>query len=129
MSDHTDRIEALVERVRERCESFDPPEDPPDEEAAIEQLREGAGEAVAIYIEARTGDFEQIDPEEFERLEEALNDSLALYAACYGADVAPDVSIREAAELVVESHSIREAAVLLTGVPEREAGESWSGRE
>ncbi|MFT4885411.1 MAG: hypothetical protein ACI8U4_002936, partial [Natronomonas sp.] len=32
----------------------------------------------------------------------------------------------EVAELVVETHSIREAALLLTRVPERDQRDSWS---
>lgn len=125
MSAYSGRIEALAERVRDQRESFDPPKDPPDEDVAIEYLRDGAGEATSIYIEARTGGFEQIDPDAFEQLEIALNESLNLYAACYGVEIDADASIREAAELVLQTHSIRETAMLLTGVPERESSEAW----
>lgn len=129
MGAYSDRIETLSDRVRAQRESFDPPKDIPDEDAAVEYLREGAGEATAIYIEARTGEFEHIDPVAFDRLETALNESLNLYAACYGVDIDADASIREAAELVLQTHSILETAVLLTGVPDRDTDEAWIGRK
>ncbi|MFC7057100.1 hypothetical protein [Halovenus salina] len=48
-----------------------------------------------------------------------MNDWLALYTACYGVDTEPDVTLRVAAELLVDTHNIRDVAQILTGVPER----------
>jgi hypothetical protein len=112
------RIFELAERARERRESIDP--DPPDDERATEIAREGVGPTVSLYCEARTGgtmvDFE---PTAFEALETALTDWLACYAACYGADVERDATIREAAELLIDTHDAVDVAAVLTGVPDR----------
>ena len=126
MTDVSERIADLSERARRDRERFEPPEDPPDEAAALEYLTEGAGEAVACYVDARTGELVRFDDAEFAALERAFNDWLDLYAACYGVDLEASFTVREAAELLVDTHSIRETALLLTGVPERDAGEAWS---
>lgn len=120
MSEYGDRIDAVVARVRRDSESFQAPTDPPDEAAAVEYLRRGAGEAVAIYIDARTGEQVRFGTEEFDDLEWALNRSLELYAACYGVDATFDTNPREAAELLVDTHNIHETAQVLTHVPPRE---------
>jgi hypothetical protein len=120
MSEYGDRIDALLDRVREDRAGFEPPPDPPDESAALEYLRRGAGEAVAVYVDARTGDPHRFDAEAFDRLQRALNESLSLYAACYGVDAAFDRNVREAAELLVDTHNIHETAQALTHVPSRE---------
>jgi hypothetical protein len=127
MSEYGERIEDLVARVRADREAFEPPSEPPDEGAAVDHLRCGAGEAVAVYVDARTGELYRFDPEEFDRLEWALNESLSLYAACYGVDAEFDRNLREAAELLVDTHSIHETAQALTHVPPRE--EFSVGRE
>lgn len=119
MSEYGDRISALSDRVEADREAFEPPPDPPDERAAIEYLRRGAGEAIAVYVDARTGERTRFDRDEFERLERALNESLSLYAACYGVDAAFDSTLREAAEALVDTHDIHETAHLLTRVPPR----------
>jgi hypothetical protein len=126
MSGVSDRIETLAERARRDREAFEPPPDPPDEAAAMSYLTEGVGDVVALYIEARTGEKVRFDDAEFVLLERALNDWFELYAACYGVDLDAAFTVREVAELVVETHSIREAALLLTRVPERDQRESWS---
>lgn len=120
MSEYGDRIEAVAARVRSDREAFEPPADPPDEEAALEYLRRGAGEAVAIYVDARTGERVRFEPAEFDELQWALNRSLELYAACYGVDAEFDTNPREAAELLVDTHNIHETAQGLTHVPPRE---------
>ncbi|QLD84332.1 hypothetical protein HWV23_00950 [Natronomonas halophila] len=125
MSGVSDRIETLAERARRDRETFEPPPDPPDEEAAMRYLTEGVGDVVALYIEARTGERVRFDDAEFVLLERALNDWFELYAACYGSDLDAAFTVREVAELVVETHSIREAALLLTRIPERDQRESW----
>ncbi|MFC7080182.1 hypothetical protein [Halorussus caseinilyticus] len=128
MSDYHDRIEALADRAREDRRGFDPPEDPPDEERAVKFLREGVGEVVAVYVEARTGEYAPLDRAEMDGLERATNDWLALYARCHGREIAPDFTVREVAEAVVETRDVVTTAQLLTGVPDRESGVAWRPR-
>ncbi|NEU56831.1 hypothetical protein [Halorussus sp. MSC15.2] len=119
MSDYRDRIDALAERARGDRRAFDPPADPPDEERALRYLRDGVGDAVSVYVEARTGEFAPLDVEEMDRLERAANDWLELYARCYGRNIDAEFTVREVAELVVDTYDIADTARLLTGVPER----------
>jgi hypothetical protein len=120
--DYAARIDDLVARAAADRAAFDPPADPPDEDAAMRYLREGVGPAVWVYVEGRTGDaWERFDPKAFARLEDALNDWLELYAACYGRDVTADVTLREAAELLLDTRNVRDTAQLLTHVPARHA--------
>lgn len=113
-----DRIRALSRRAEQVSESLDP--DPPDDERAMEILREGFGPTVALYCEARTGEsWVRFSDAEFERLERVMNDWLDCYGACYGVALDGTYSIRAAAELLVDTHNIRDVAELLTGVPER----------
>jgi hypothetical protein len=122
VSDYRDRIEVLAERAREDRRGFDPPDDPPDEERAVEFLRDGVGEVVAIYVEARTGEFAPLDRPEMSGMEQAINDWLALYARCHGRQVDPDCTVREVAETVLmDTHDLADAAAVLTGVPRRDA--------
>ena len=116
----SERIETLSARADRDREGFEPPRNPPDEERALEYLIDGAGDAVALYIEARTGEFVRFTDEEFALLERAFNDWLELYAACYGADIEAAFTLRAAAELLIETHNIRDTAQLLTHVPERD---------
>lgn len=120
MTDVSERITELAARAEHDREEFEPPSDLPDEEQALAYLVDGAGEAIALYIEARTGEKFRFDDAEFTLLERAFNDWLGLYAACYGVDLEASFTVREAAELVVETHSIRETARLLTHVPNRD---------
>jgi hypothetical protein len=85
----------------------------------MELLRSGLAPVVEAYVEARTGDMVRLSGTELDLLNRATNDWLACYARCHGAEVDPDVTVREAAELVVETHHIGDTAALLTGVPER----------
>ncbi len=118
-SAYHDRIETLATEASRARETFDPPADPPDEDRAMEFLREGLGPAVSVYVEAHTGDRARFSPPEMDRLHDALNGFLELYAACYGVDIEADVSIREAAELLVDTHNIHDVAQVLTHVPDR----------
>jgi len=94
--------------------------DPPDEERALELLREGVGPTVSLYCGARTGDsWRRFDEAEFERLQSVLNRWLGLYGACYGVELSGSYSVRTAAELLVDTHNIRDVATVLTGVPDR----------
>ena len=85
----------------------------------MEYLREGVGEAVAVYVDARTGEWERFGEAEFARLERAMNVYLELYAACYGVDYDADFAAREAAEALIDTHNVVDVARILTGVPER----------
>lgn len=125
MTDFPERVAELSARAVRDREGFEPPSDPPDEEQALEYLVDGAGEAVALYVEARTGEMFRFDDAEFALLERAFNDWLELYAACYGVDLEASFSVREAAELLIETQSIREAALLLMHVPERKHSRQW----
>lgn len=114
------RIWDLAERAERDESDFSPPADPPDEERAMRYLREGAGPAVSLYVEARTGGLAvHFPPDEYEALEAALNTWLELYAACYGVDVAADWTVREAAQLLVDTHNVKDVADVLTRAPER----------
>jgi len=118
MSEYADRLRVLAAGVDAARESLDP--DPPDEERALELLREGFGPTVALYCEARTGDeWVRFGDRQFDRLEATMNDWLDLYAACYGVDLDGAFTVREAAELLIDTRSVRDAAMVLTGVPDR----------
>jgi len=118
MSEYASRIDDLARRAREARESFDPPADPPDEERAMGYLREGFGPTVSVYLEARTGgELTRFEEGEFETLQRAMNDWLALYTRCYGVRSDPSYTVRTAAELVVDTHDVRDTAAVLTHVP------------
>ena len=110
------RIDDLVDRAAADRKAFDPPVDPPDEEQAMEYLREGAGEAVWLYVDARVDGFVHIAPDAFDKLEGAMNTWLELYAACYGVDMDAEFTVRKAAELLLETHNIKDTAAMLTRV-------------
>jgi hypothetical protein len=115
-----DRVWTLADDVTADCAAFEPPENPPDESLAMSYLREGAGPAISLYVEARTGGMMvHFPPDEYSALENAMNDWLELYAACYGVDINAKFTIREAAELLIDTHNIKDVAQILTGVPER----------
>lgn len=118
-----ERIHAHAERADRHRTEFSPPDSPPAEEQAMRFLREGAGPAVSLYVEARTGgQMVHFPPAEYHALEDAMNTWFELYAACYGVDVEADWAIREAAELLVDTHNIKDVAVMLTHVPEAAKG-------
>ncbi|WP_049999015.1 hypothetical protein [Halococcus sediminicola] len=121
-SGYRDRIETLAARAANDRETFDPPSNPPDEERAMGFLREGLGPLVALYLEARTADWDvEFSGAELEKFHRATNDWLALYTQCYGVTMDPDTTIRKAAEVLIETHNIRDTAQLLTQVPPRES--------
>jgi hypothetical protein len=114
------RIHELADRATADCAAFEVPESVPDDERAMAYLREGAGPAISLYVEARTGGMMvHFPPDEYRALEGAMNDWLELYAACYGVDITAEYTVREAAELLVDTHNIKDVAQILTGVPER----------
>ena len=82
-------------------------------------LREGAGPAISLFVEARTGQHMiQFQTDAYNALEAAMNDWLELYAACYGRDIEADYALREAAQLLLDTHNIKDVAEVLTKVPE-----------
>lgn len=115
-----ERIDALTTRARRERDSFvvDPGEVPATERA-MEYLRNGFGPTVWCYVDARTGDWQSLTESEMARLDQGTNDWLAVYARCHGTEIDPDVSIRSAAEVLIETHNVRDTAQLLTGVPPR----------
>jgi hypothetical protein len=110
--------DAAAEARRER-ESFDPPADPPAEDRALAYCRDGLGTAVSAYVEARTGEWVRLSETEMNLLDRAANDWLELYALCYGVEIDADFTVREAAEMLVKTHNVRDVAALLTCVPDR----------
>ena len=119
-SGYRDRIEELAAQAERDRKAFDPPENPPDEERAMGFLREGLGPLVALYLEARTAEWDvEFSGEELEEFHRATNDWLSLYARCYGVEMSPNVTVRRAAEVLIETHNIRDTAQLLTQVPPR----------
>ncbi|WP_135854629.1 hypothetical protein [Halorussus salinus] len=144
MSDYRERIERLAERAREERRTFDSPADSADpsdderadrpeeradrlEERAVGYCRDGVGEVVAVYVEARTGEYAPLDRAEMSALEQATNDWLELYARCHGREITAEFTVREVAETVVETRDVVETARLLTGVPERDRSVAWGG--
>jgi hypothetical protein len=115
----TERIWRLSERAEREVRAFEPPEDAPDEQQAMDYLREGAGPAIALFVEARTGRHNvQFPPDAYNALERAMNDWLELYAACYGVDMDADYPLRKGAELLIDTENIKDVAVVLTRVPD-----------
>jgi hypothetical protein len=113
-----ERIWHLAERAEREQRAFDPPACPPEEDEAMDYLRGGAGPAVSLFVEARTGrHMVRFEPEEYHALEGAMNTWFGLYAACYGVDMEADFALREAAQLLVDTHNIRDVATVLTHVP------------
>jgi hypothetical protein len=113
-----ERIHDIAERAEHDRAAFDPPADPPDPDRAMAFLNEGAGPAISIYVESRTGGLMvHFPPEEYHALEGAMNTYLDLYAACYGVDLDAEWTLREAAELLLDTNNVRDVAVMLTHVP------------
>jgi len=114
------RIHELADEATADCAAFEEPSDRPDEQQAMTYLRDGAGPAVSLYVEARTGgNMVHFPPDQYHALEGAMNDYFGLYAACYGVDISAEYALREAAELLIDTHNIKDVAQILTGVPER----------
>lgn len=111
--DRIRELESRVERMRAGLDSS-----VTNDEQAMQLLREGFGPTVSLYVEARTGGrMVRFSREEFRRLEDAMNAYLNLYARCYGVEAEHRYSVREAAELLIETRNVRDAAEILTGVP------------
>ncbi|WP_246983117.1 hypothetical protein [Halorientalis marina] len=118
------RIEDLRAQYRRDREAFEAPTDPPAADEAMSYLREGLGPVVMVYVDARANDWGvEFSQAEFDALHEALNGYLELYTRCYGVELDADFAIRAAAELLLETHNIRDVAAMLTQVP-ADSGES-----
>jgi hypothetical protein len=115
--DYGDRARSLREDAAAARERFVEPANPPDRDQALAFARDGVGEAAAIYIEARTErSWVSFDTEAFDALETGLNTYLALFAACHGVTRDPDVSVRTAAETLLDTHDAVDTAAVLTDV-------------
>lgn len=85
-------------------------------EAALVAARDGLGPVVGVYVEARTTDEPvRFSQRELDRLHAATSDWLAVYARCRGVAADPDATVREAAELLIDTHDVTDVAALLTG--------------
>ncbi len=114
------RIADLAEEARHERETFDPP-DGVDEDRALRYARDGLGDVVALYIEARTAEWDvEFSGRELELLHRATNDYLSLYTRCHGVAFDTDVTVREAAEILLKTHNIVDTAQLVTKVPGRD---------
>ncbi|AGB16476.1 hypothetical protein Halru_1877 [Halovivax ruber XH-70] len=107
------RILALArqaERDRRRFELDDWSASDPEQR----YLREGAGQAIWLYVEGRTGGrFVQFSSAEYDALEGAMNDWLACYARASGVELDASFTLRTAAELLLETRNIHDVATLL----------------
>ncbi len=107
-----DRIENQFSEAREAEKRYSRDEIGRGE--ALEFIREGFGPTVSIYIESRTGGrFVHFSDEEFRRLEYAMNTWLELFGLWHGVELELDYTVREAAKLLIDTHSARDAAELL----------------
>ncbi|MGQ3410702.1 hypothetical protein ACT4ML_00365 [Natrinema sp. LN54] len=132
MSRYGPRIAALARRAERERAAFESGDGhrpagststgtEPDDPTAY--LREGAGQAVWLYVEARTGGRRvPLTAAELAALEDAMNRWLECYARCHGVDLEAEFAIRTAAELLLETRNIIDTTQLLTRVPERESG-------
>ena len=129
-TEYWEEISELAQRAGEAVESFSPPEELPAETVAMRFLREGVGPAIMVYVDARTGgEWTRFPAVEHSLLERALNDFLSLYARCYGYEVDCQFTVREAAELLLATHNVKDTAQQLTKVPPREEmDEAWTQR-
>lgn len=113
------RIADLAETARHERETFEPP-DGTDPERALTYARDGLGDVVALYIEARTAAWDvEFSARELRLLHQATNDYLSLYTRCHGVAFDTDVTVREAAEVLLKTHNIVDTAQLVTKVPDR----------
>jgi hypothetical protein len=119
-SGYVDRVRSLASEAASAREAFDPPPSERADDRATEVARDGVGPVVGLYVEARTAEWDvEFSAEEHRLLHRALNDWLTLYARCYGVDLDADFTVREAAEVLLQTHNVRDTAQLLTCVPSR----------
>ena len=120
MSRYGPRIAALARRAERERTVLERADAPPHSDAPERYLREGAGQAIWLYVEARTGGrMVPLSAPELEALRTAMNRWFECYARCYGVDLEAEFTVREAAELLLQTRNIDDVGQLLTGVPER----------
>ncbi|WP_293030427.1 hypothetical protein [Natronococcus sp.] len=120
MSRYGPRIAALARRAERDRAALEKEDSAADPEDTRDYLREGAGQAIWCYVEARTGGrLVAFSEAEFAALERAMNDWLECYARCYGVELEAEFTVRQAAEVLLETRNVVDTAQLLTGVPER----------
>ncbi|WP_290811514.1 hypothetical protein [Halovivax sp.] len=120
MSEYGPQIAALARRAERDRERLCRNPEAAAPEAANRYLREGVGEAVGVYVDGRTGGrMVRFSPAEFAALERAMNDWLECYARCHGVELDAEFTLREAAELLLETRNVHDVGRLLTGVPPR----------
>lgn len=125
MSRYGPRIAALARRAERDRAGLEAGEAGVDSERAREYLREGAGQAIWCYVEARTGGrLVAFSEAEFAAIERAMNDWLECYARCHGVELEAEFTVRQAAEVLLETRNVVDTAQLLTGVPERRKRET-----
>ncbi|WP_152041952.1 hypothetical protein [Salinigranum salinum] len=113
------RIADLADEARHERETF--AFDGVDEERALRYARDGLGDVVSLYIEARTAEWDvEFSARELELLHRATNDYLSLWTRCHGVEFDTDTTVREVAEIVLKTHNIVDTAQLVTKVPERD---------
>lgn len=118
MSRYGPRIAALARRADRDRAAFDP------ETAASEDgrtyLRNGAGPAIWLYLEAHTGGRTvQFSESELTALRNAMNAWLECYTRCHDVELEAAFTVREAAEVLLETRNVFETVQLLTHVPQR----------
>lgn len=129
MSRYGPRIAALARGAERDRAAVEADDSAADAEVAREYLREGAGQAIWCYVEARTGGrLVAFSEAEFAAIERAMNDWLECYARCHGVELEADFTVRQAAELLLETRNVVDTAQLLTGVPERRNRSSRASR-
>lgn len=118
--EYDERVRTLAARAARDRAAFEPPAAPPDEERAMEYLRDGAGQAIALYVHARTGGRTvPFTGEQLSALREAMNTWFSLYARCYGVSLDAEFTVHQAAEALLDTRNVADAARILTGVPPR----------
>ncbi|WP_245758363.1 hypothetical protein [Halogeometricum limi] len=117
-SSYYEEIRSLAAAAREERRRFESPDEDEREERALSYVRRGVAPVTGVYLEGHTGGRNvRFSATELELLHRALNDWLTLYARCYGVRVDPDATVRTAAEVLLQTHSARDVARLLTDTP------------
>ncbi|KDE59544.1 hypothetical protein EL22_20655 [Halostagnicola sp. A56] len=118
MSRYGPRIAALARRADRDRAAFDPRTATPEEGRTY--LREGAGPAIWLYLEAHTGGRTgRFTAPELTALRGAMNAWFECYTRCHGVSFEAEFTIREAATVLLETRNVFETAQLLTRVPQR----------
>ncbi|MDJ1431640.1 hypothetical protein [Halostagnicola sp. A-GB9-2] len=120
MSRYGPQIAALARRAERDRRTFDPETATPVDGETY--LREGAGQVIWLYVEARTGGrLVPFSESELKALRRAMNAWLECYARCHGVELEADFTVRGAAEVLLETQNVFDTAQLLTRVPSRTA--------